>query len=62
MSMTRLRDTLSALLLAGMLAVLVACGPPSRADLLKKIASVKTKAELEQTLGKPAYIAKLDPL
>jgi hypothetical protein len=60
--MTKPGSRLMYLLLAATLAALVACGPPTRADLLKKAASVKTKAELEQALGKPADVAKLGPL
>ena len=61
-AMSKLRNTPTPLLLAAMLTVLVGCGPPAKADLLKKAASVKTKAELEQVLGKPADVAKLGPL
>jgi hypothetical protein len=57
-AMSKLRTALTLMLLAALLA----CGPPTRADLLKKTASVKTKTELEQALGKPADIAKLGPL
>jgi hypothetical protein len=56
--MSKLRAALVLMLLAA----LVACGPPAKSDILKKAASVKTKAELEQVLGKPADVAKLGPL
>lgn len=41
---------------------LVACGPPSTADALKKAEMATTKAELEKALGTPTGIEKLGPL
>ena len=47
-----------ALLLAG----LVACGDPSKEDLLQKAGNAATKEDLLQRLGKPADVAKFGPL
>jgi type IV pilus biogenesis protein CpaD/CtpE len=52
----------TSLILAAVLAMLAACGPADKEDMLKKAANVRTRAELEQALGKPSDIAKLGPL
>ncbi len=41
---------------------LVACGKPTKRDILAKAESVGTKAELEQAIGKPDSVSKLGPL
>jgi hypothetical protein len=41
---------------------LIACGPPSTADALKKAEKASTKADLEKALGSPTEIQKLGPL
>lgn len=52
------------LVLAAMMALAVAgCDrTPSKADLLKKAEGVKTKADLEKALGKPAEVDKVGPI
>ena len=49
---------------AGMAAlVLAGCDQtPSKAEILKKAEGVKTKAELEKVLGKPAELDKVGPI
>ena len=42
--------------------LLIACGPPSTEDALKKAEKAGTKAELEKALGSPTEIQKLGPL
>jgi len=51
----------SAVLAAVMLAV-VACGKPSKQDILKKAENVTTRTELESALGQPDDISKLGPI
>lgn len=41
---------------------LIACGPPSTEEALKKAEPAKTKAQLEKALGKPTELQKLGPL
>jgi len=41
---------------------LVACGPPSTEEALKKAEHVGTRAELEKALGRPGEIQKLGPI
>jgi len=41
---------------------LIACGPPSSADLLKKAEKASSKTELESAIGKPTEISKLGPI
>ena len=53
------RLTCAALILS---AVLAACGPPTKEDILQKAVDVKTRAELEKRLGRPGDIAKLGPV
>ncbi len=48
--------------LAAAALVLVACGPPSKHDILSKAEGVETKAELEAALGEPSERNKLGPL
>ncbi len=46
----------------GMLLVLAACGKPTKEELVRKSANVKTKAELEAVLGRADDITKVGPL
>lgn len=46
----------------GLPLALIACGPPSSADTLKKAEKAGTKADLEKAIGKPTEISKLGPL
>jgi hypothetical protein len=55
-------NAVRALYLAALSFLLVACGPPSTAEALKKAEKVKTKSELESALGRPTEISKLGPL
>lgn len=41
---------------------LIACGPPTTEEALRKAEPAKTKAELEKALGKPTELQKLGPL
>lgn len=41
---------------------LVACGDPSKADILAKAKNVDTRAQLEAALGRPDDISKLGPV
>lgn len=41
---------------------LIACGPPSTDEALRKAEKAGTKAELEKALGRPSEIQKLGPL
>ncbi len=53
------------LFLAAGVAALVLAGcdqSPSKAEILKKAEGVKTKAELEKVLGKPAELDKVGPI
>ncbi|MCW5731449.1 MAG: hypothetical protein KIT20_11865 [Alphaproteobacteria bacterium] len=51
------------ILFAGLLAAtLLACGEPTKEDILKKADKVATKSALEKALGKPDDIAKLGPV
>jgi len=44
------------------LALLTACGSPTKEDLLEKARGVSTRAALEKALGKPTEISKLGPV
>lgn len=44
-----------------MLLTLVACGKPTKEEMLRKTDKVETKAQLQATLGNPDDIAKLGP-
>lgn len=50
------------LLLAAAALALLACGPPTKHDILSKAESVQTKVELEAALGAPSERSKLGPL
>ena len=52
---------LGSLLLVAAVA-LVACGPPTQHDILKKAEGIETKQELEAALGAPDDIDKLGPI
>lgn len=41
---------------------LIACGPPSTEETIKKSENIGTKAELEKALGRPTEIQKLGPM
>lgn len=41
---------------------LVACGDPSKAEILAKAKNVDTRAQLEAALGRPDDISKLGPV
>ncbi|MFN4311935.1 MAG: hypothetical protein ACK4FK_15235 [Ferrovibrio sp.] len=41
---------------------LIACGPPTTDEALRKAEKAGTKAELEKALGRPTEIQKLGPL
>ena len=43
-------------------ALLTGCGPSSKEDIVAKARDAKTRAALEQALGKPDDIAKLGPV
>ena len=53
--------TLARLILVLPLA-LIACGPPSTEETIKKSEKIETKAELEKALGRPSEIQKLGPI
>ena len=42
--------------------VLVACGPPSKSDIVSKAKDAKTRADLEKVLGKADDVSKLGPI
>jgi len=42
--------------------VCVACGPPSKHDVMKKAEGAETKQELEAAVGAPDEISRLGPL
>lgn len=42
--------------------MLAGCGPSSKEDIVAKARDVKTRAALEQALGKPDDIGKLGPI
>jgi hypothetical protein len=42
--------------------LLVACGPPTKEQLVEKARAIETRAELEKALGRPDDIAKLGPV
>lgn len=42
--------------------VLIACGPPSTDETLQKSENAKTKADLQNALGRPTEIQKLGPI
>jgi hypothetical protein len=41
---------------------LLACGSPTKEDLVRKTRDVSTRAELEKALGQPTDITKLGPV
>lgn len=41
---------------------LIACGPPTTDEALKKAEKAGTKAELEKALGRPTELQKLGPV
>jgi len=43
-------------------ATLVACGPPSKHDVMKKAEGAETKQELEAAIGAPDDVSRLGPL
>ena len=43
-------------------ALVAGCGPSSKEDIVAKARDAKTRAALEQTLGKPDDIGKLGPV
>ncbi len=43
-------------------ALLAGCGPSSKEDIVAKAKDAKTRAALEQALGKPDDIGKLGPI
>ena len=54
---------ISAFVCCALTAVLLAgCGPPSKEDIVTKARDAKTRAALEQALGKPDDIGKLGPV
>jgi len=55
--MNSFRKTLTVVALTGMLA-LSACGKPSKADIVDKAENASTRAQLEESLGKPDSISK----
>ncbi|CAA6605538.1 conserved exported hypothetical protein [Rhodospirillaceae bacterium LM-1] len=42
--------------------LLIACGDPSKADIVKKAEGVDSKAKLEKVLGRPQGVDKLGPV
>ena len=42
--------------------LLVACGPPTKEELVRKADGIGKKADLEKALGRPSDIAKLGPM
>lgn len=57
--MTRLARLVLALALP---LALVACGPPSTDETLRKAQNAGTRAELEKALGRPTEIQKVGPI
>ena len=54
---------ISAIVCCGLTAVLLAgCGPSTKEDIVAKARDAKTRAALEQALGKPDDIGKLGPI
>lgn len=53
---------LKALGAIAVLALLAACGDPTKADLVKKAQGADTKAKLESVLGKPTELSKVGPV
>lgn len=41
---------------------LIACGPPSTDETIRKAQGIGTKAELEKALGRPTEIQKVGPI
>ena len=52
----------SLLTCAALAIVLVACGPPSKSDIVSKAKDAKTRADLERVLGKADDVSKLGPI
>ncbi|MBF0267673.1 MAG: hypothetical protein HQL44_03685 [Alphaproteobacteria bacterium] len=42
--------------------LLIACGDPTKADIVKKSEGVETRAKLESVLGRPQSVDKLGPV
>ncbi|MBI5119927.1 MAG: hypothetical protein HZA67_02905 [Rhodospirillales bacterium] len=42
--------------------LLIACGDPSKADIVKKAEKADTRAKLENVLGRPQGVDKLGPV
>lgn len=42
--------------------LLVACGDPTKAEIVKKAEGVDSRAKLEQVLGRPQSVDKLGPI
>lgn len=42
--------------------MLIACGPPSTDEALRKAENAKSKVDLEKALGRPTEIQKLGPI
>jgi hypothetical protein len=55
-------NTLKYMTFLASLSILVGCGDPSKADLLKKAEGVQTKAQLEDALGEPDDLSKVGPV
>ncbi len=54
---------ISAIVCCALIAVLLAgCGPSTKEDIVAKARDAKTRAALEQALGKPDDIGKLGPI
>jgi hypothetical protein len=45
-----------------LLAILSACGPRTKEDLIERTRGVETRVELEKAAGKPNDIAKMGPV
>jgi len=52
---------LAGLLMIALALLVTACGPASKEDIVATAREVKTRAELERALGKPADVSKLGP-
>ncbi len=56
------RSVIGAALAGLAVAFSVACGSPTKEDILAKTRNVSTRADLEKAVGKPDDISKLGPL
>ena len=52
----------SLVICAALAFVLAGCGPPSKTDIVSKARDAKTRADLENALGKPDDISKVGPV